>query len=78
MQEARPFEGCFRPVAYRERSVTQLPTLAVRDALLTTAQPCRPQQSYGQTECCLNGFIDLPAATRRILATTIGAQLQDV
>ncbi|GAA3115350.1 S8 family serine peptidase [Streptosporangium carneum] len=41
--------------------------LAVGEALLRTARPCAPDQSHGQPERCLNGFLDLPAATRLIL-----------
>ncbi|WP_169808751.1 S8 family serine peptidase [Microtetraspora niveoalba] len=52
-----------------QRHLGQPPdALAVRDALLATARPCMPEQSHGQTERCLNGFIDVPAATRRLLA----------
>ncbi|MCO6008516.1 S8 family serine peptidase [Actinoallomurus purpureus] len=42
---------------------------AVRDALLRTARPCTPGQSHGQPERCLNGTLDLPAATHLILST---------
>ncbi|MER6950568.1 S8 family serine peptidase [Nonomuraea sp. NPDC000554] len=37
--------------------------LAVRDALLTTARPCTPEQAHGEPVRCLNGYLDLPAAT---------------
>ncbi|MBB2915318.1 GNAT superfamily N-acetyltransferase [Streptosporangium becharense] len=42
--------------------------LAVRDALLVTARPCTPGQSGGQVERCLDGYLDLPAATRLVHA----------
>ncbi|MEV4172503.1 S8 family serine peptidase [Nonomuraea sp. NPDC049709] len=40
--------------------------LAVRDALLATARPCTPDQSHGEPMRCLNGYLDLPAATARL------------
>ncbi|MEW9555371.1 S8 family serine peptidase [Nonomuraea sp. NPDC050783] len=43
-------------------------TLAVRRALLQTARPCTPGQSHGRPERCLDGKLDLPAATRQALA----------
>jgi hypothetical protein len=40
--------------------------LAVRDALLATARPCKVEQAHGQPARCLNGYLDLPAATARL------------
>ncbi len=40
--------------------------LAVRDALLAAARPCTTEQAHGKPERCLNGIIDLPAATRHL------------
>ncbi|MER5625094.1 S8 family serine peptidase [Streptosporangium sp. NPDC002544] len=39
---------------------------AIRDALLTTARPCTPAQAHGRIERCLNGYLDLPAATAHL------------
>ncbi|NJP92879.1 S8 family serine peptidase [Nonomuraea sp. FMUSA5-5] len=42
--------------------------LAVRDALLSTARPCTAEQAHGKPARCLNGYLDLPAATAHLLA----------
>ncbi|MFE3866116.1 S8 family serine peptidase [Streptomyces goshikiensis] len=41
--------------------------IAVRDALLNTAQSCTPHQTHGHPGHCLNGTLNLPAATRTII-----------
>ncbi|WP_219463507.1 S8 family serine peptidase [Nonomuraea rhizosphaerae] len=41
--------------------------LAVGQALLRTARPCGPSDSHGRPERCLDGKLDLPAATSRAL-----------
>ncbi|MFI0425069.1 S8 family serine peptidase [Spongiactinospora sp. 9N601] len=40
--------------------------LAVGATLLATARPCTPDQAHGRPERCLNGHLDLPAATARL------------
>lgn len=40
--------------------------LAVRDALLATARPCTAEQAHGNPARCLNGYLDLPAATAHL------------
>lgn len=41
--------------------------LAVGEVLLHTARSCTPDQAHGEPERCLDGQLDLPAATRLIL-----------
>ncbi|GAA2637867.1 S8 family serine peptidase [Actinomadura fulvescens] len=40
--------------------------LAIGDALLATARPCTRDQAHGRPERCLNGYLDLPAATAHL------------
>ncbi|MGN9846099.1 S8 family serine peptidase [Nonomuraea sp. H19] len=47
--------------------------LAVRDALLATTRPCTTEQAHGKPARCLNGYLDLPAATRHLLTGTAPA-----
>jgi cyanobactin maturation PatA/PatG family protease len=50
----------------RKRGLPSDP-LAVRDALVASARPCTPEQSYGEPERCLAGTLDVPGATRLIV-----------
>ncbi|MGW4797890.1 hypothetical protein ACWEPC_36265 [Nonomuraea sp. NPDC004297] len=34
--------------------------------MLATARPCTNRQAHGRPERCLNGYLDLPAATARL------------
>ncbi|TMR26273.1 S8 family serine peptidase, partial [Nonomuraea zeae] len=50
-----------------QRHLGQRPDpLAVRDALLATTRPCSPEQAHGEPARCLNGYLDLPAATAHL------------
>lgn len=45
----------------------------VRDALLRTSRPCTAQESHGDPRRCLDGKLDVAAATRLILDRIAGA-----
>ncbi|MFE3866062.1 S8 family serine peptidase [Streptomyces goshikiensis] len=54
-------------LSLQKRLGQQPDPIAVRDALLNTAKPCTPHQTHGHPGHCLNGTLNLPAATQIIL-----------
>jgi GNAT superfamily N-acetyltransferase len=57
-------------LSLQRRAGLRADPLAVREALLATAGSCSPDQAHGAPERCLEGKLDLPAATRHLLRGT--------